>query len=79
MPKKANSNKIFIVHGHDNALKQEVARFLEKLDLKPIILHEQASLGLTVIEKIEEYTDVTFGIVLYTPCDVGCTRWSNIQ
>lgn len=64
-------NKIFIVHGHDNGLKNEVARFLEKLKLTPIILHEQSSEGETIIEKIERYSNVGFGIVLYTPCDKG--------
>ena len=66
-----SGDKIFIVHGHDNGLKNEVARFLEKLKLKPIILHEQASEGETIIEKIERYSNVGFGIVLYTPCDKG--------
>lgn len=65
------SNKIFIVHGRDNETKLEVARYLEKLSLTPIILHEQVNRGKTIIEKIEEYTDVNYGIVLYTPCDVG--------
>ena len=64
-------DKIFVVHGHDTGLKNEVARFLEKLKLTPIILHEQASEGETIIEKIERYSNVGFGIVLYTPCDKG--------
>lgn len=68
---KVSENEIFVVHGHDDGLKNEVARFLEKLNLKPIILHEQASSGDTIIEKIERYSNVGFGIVLYTPCDVG--------
>lgn len=62
---------IFIVHGRDETVKNEVARFLEKLKLKPIILHEQSNNGDTIIEKIEKYTNVGYGIVLYTPCDVG--------
>lgn len=66
-----STNEIFIVHGHDDGLKNEVARFLEKLTFKPIILHEQASSGDTIIEKIERYSKVGFGIVLYTPCDIG--------
>ena len=41
------------------------------LDLKPIILQQEASSGRTIIEKIEDYTNVGFGIVLYTPCDIG--------
>lgn len=66
-----SGSDIFIVHGHDSGLKNEVARFLEKLKLNPIILHEQASGGDTIIEKIERYSNVGFGIVLYTPCDKG--------
>lgn len=65
------SNQIFIVHGHDNNLKTEVARFVEKLGFEAIILHEKASAGKTIIEKIEHYSDVSFGIVLYTECDIG--------
>ncbi|HCB31365.1 MULTISPECIES: TIR domain-containing protein [Acinetobacter] len=70
-----NSNtplrKAFIVHGHDKAKKLETARFLEKIGFEAIILHEQASSGKTIIEKLEKFIDVGFGIVLYTPDDVG--------
>jgi predicted nucleotide-binding protein len=69
--KELDLTKVFIVHGHDDLLKNEVARFVEKLGLTAIILHEQASSGNTIIEKIEEHSNVGFGIVLYTPCDVG--------
>ena len=67
-----NKRKVFIVHGHDNEAKHEVARFLEQLSIEPIILHEQASAGKTIIEKIEHYSnDADFALVLYTPCDRG--------
>lgn len=66
-----DKSQVFIVHGHDEAAKSKTARFIEKLGLKPIILHEQASGSKTVIEKIEAYSNVGFGIVLYTPCDIG--------
>lgn len=67
-----NKRKVFIVHGRDNEAKQEVARFLSGLGLEPIILHEQASEGMTIIEKIERYAnDADFALVLYTPCDHG--------
>lgn len=46
-----DKNKVFIVHGRDNETKQEVARFIEKIGLEPIILHEQSSSGMTIIEK----------------------------
>lgn len=64
-------SKVFIVHGRDELTKVESARFIEKLGFSAIILHEQASAGKTIIEKIEENTNVGFAVVLYTPCDVG--------
>jgi predicted nucleotide-binding protein len=67
-----NKRKVFIVHGRDNEVKQEVARFVEAIGLEAIILHEQASAGMTIIEKIERYSnDADFALVLYTPCDHG--------
>ena len=72
---KKYSNKIFIVHGHDDSAKNELARFIEKIGLKAIILHEQASGGNTIIEKIEEYANtVGFAIILYTACDKGKSK-----
>jgi predicted nucleotide-binding protein len=66
-----NSRKIFVVHGHDNEAKESVARFLEKLGLEPIILHEQPSSGRTIIEKFETYSgDIAFAVVLLTPDDL---------
>ena len=65
------NNKVFIVHGHDKEMELDVARFVEKLGLKAVILHEETSGGDTIIEKIEKHTDVGYGIVLYSPCDKG--------
>jgi predicted nucleotide-binding protein len=73
-----SKTEVFIVHGHDETAKIKTARFIEKLGFTPIILHEQSSSGRTIIEKIEQYSNVGFGIVLYTPCDLGCKR-SNEQ
>jgi predicted nucleotide-binding protein len=67
-----NKRKVFIVHGRDNEAKQEAGRFIESLGLEAIILHEQASFGMTIIEKIERYSnDADFALVLYTACDHG--------
>ena len=65
------SNKVFIVHGHDEAAKETMARTLERAGFEAIILHEQASNGMTIIEKIEANTNVAYSVVLYTPCDIG--------
>lgn len=67
----SSGKKVFIVHGHDNEAKISVARFVEHLGLKAIILHEQTNQGKTIIEKIEKHSDVGFAIVLYTECDDG--------
>jgi len=66
------SNKIFVVHGHDSEAKSVVARFVEHCGLEPIVLHEQADQGQTIIEKFEQNADVSFAIILLTPDDVGC-------
>lgn len=67
----ASTSRVFVVHGHDEAIREGIARFLEKLGLEPVILHEQASEGMTVIEKLERHSDVRFAVVLLTPDDEG--------
>jgi predicted nucleotide-binding protein len=66
------SRRIFIVHGHDGELKNELARLLEKLDFEPVILHEQPDRGQTVFSKLNgEMSDVGFAFIILTPDDVG--------
>ena len=65
------TRRVFVVHGHDEATKEAVARFLSKLSLEPVILHEQPNQGRTIIEKFEGHADVDFAVVLLTPDDVG--------
>lgn len=65
------SKNIFIVHGHDGEARESVARYLTNIGFVPIILHEQANRGRTVIEKVEANSDVSFAIVLLTPDDEG--------
>ncbi|MFC4212479.1 TIR domain-containing protein [Pedobacter lithocola] len=79
LPGKSNSKKIFLVHGHDNELKEKTARFLEKLGLEPIILHEQSNQGKTIIEKFEANSDVAYAIVLLSPDDVGRSIKDNSE
>lgn len=64
---------VFVVHGHHEALKQQVSRTVERLTgAAPIILHEQPDSGLTIIEKFESYAgDVRFAVVLLTADDRG--------
>ena len=60
-----------MIHGHNSFPKESIARFLEKLGLKPIILHEQLNRGNMIIEKFELHSDVTFAIALITGDDVA--------
>ena len=65
------SNEVFIIHGRDSGSKDTVARFLEEVDLKPVILQELSGQGRTIIEKFEEHSQVGFAIALLTPDDLG--------
>ena len=65
----------FIVHGHDQTVKSEVARFVEKFELVVTILDEKPGGGRTIIEKFEKYaSNAAFAIVLLTPDDVGAPK-----
>ncbi len=65
------TNEIFIVHGRDEGAKHMVVRFLERLDLEPVILAEKPGKGRTIIEKFEQHAQVGYAIVLLTPDDAG--------
>ena len=73
------SRKVFVVHGHDEGMREAVARFLEKLEIEPLILHEQANQGRTIIEKIEGNSDVGFAVVLLSPDDQGAKSGESPQ
>lgn len=64
-------SKVFIVHGHDGELKSEVARLIEKQGIEAIILNEQTNSGQTIIEKLENNSNVSSAICLFTPDDIG--------
>lgn len=67
----AGLTRVFLVHGHDVAARESVARFIEQLGLEVVVLHEQPSGGRTIIEKLEGNADVGFVLVLLTPDDLG--------
>ncbi|HMD70272.1 MAG TPA: nucleotide-binding protein [Bryobacteraceae bacterium] len=64
------------MHGRDEAAKEAAARFVEKLGLRAVILHEQPSAGRTVIEKFEGVSNVGFAVVLLT-LDDSCATGPN--
>jgi predicted nucleotide-binding protein len=71
------SRQVFVVHGHNETVRETCARFLEKLELEPIILHEKPNAGRTIIEKFQEYSNVGFAVVLLTGDDMGATKESD--
>lgn len=64
-------SSVFIVHGHDEGMKQAVARLIEKQGIKATILHERPNQGATIIEKFEKNCNVGAAICLFTPDDLG--------
>jgi predicted nucleotide-binding protein len=68
---KSIVNKVFVVHGQDDAMKEAVARVLETLGLEAIILHERPDKGRTIIEKFTDYADVCFAVILMSPDDLA--------
>ena len=69
------SNKVFIVHGRNHEPMKELKTMLYDFGLNPIVLHEKATGGLTLAEKLERYSkDVGYAFVILTPDDVGAFR-----
>ena len=59
---KCETLDVFVVHGHDNEFKLDVARTLSQLGLSPIILHERPNRGQTIIAV--SYTHLTLPTIL---------------
>lgn len=80
VPVQDPAKKIFIVHGHDHAAKEQLELILHKLGLPDhFILQNTGGTGLTIIEELEReigqgQTATRFGIVLLTPDDMGYSK-----
>jgi predicted nucleotide-binding protein len=68
-----SNNKVLIVHGHDNALKIELALFLTQIGIQPIFLHREMDAEQSLIEKLEANSDVSYAFILLTPDEVSYT------
>ncbi|EML9988437.1 TPA: nucleotide-binding protein [Citrobacter amalonaticus] len=68
------TKKVFIVHGRDDVSKTSLEVFLREIGLEPIVLHRQADVGQTVIEKFEANSDVGFAFILLTPDEIAYLR-----
>jgi predicted nucleotide-binding protein len=77
--KRVDDTKVFVVHGHNEAMKEATARTLEKLGLSAIILHEKANSGNTLIEKFVKHSDVGFAVVLLSSDDYGYSKNNSVK
>lgn len=66
--------RVFIIHGHDEGTRSQVARLIQRLDLEPVILSEKPNRGRTIIEKLERHSDVDYAVAILTPDDASGTR-----
>jgi Predicted nucleotide-binding protein containing TIR -like domain len=74
-PNRDRVGRVFIVHGHDDGLKNTAARFVQTLGLEAVILHEQSNSTETVFDKLSRISSsVDFAVVLLTADDEGRRR-----
>lgn len=67
---RPSSNEIFVVHGHDAAMKESVKNLLVTLGLKPIILADEPNEGRTIIEKFEKHSQKSeYAVVLFSDAE----------
>lgn len=65
------SNKVFIVHGHDDQSKADLEIMLTEMGFEPVVLHREADEGQTIIEKFEKHADVGYAFIILTPDEVA--------
>lgn len=73
----APKGSVFLVHGHNELVLQETARFLEKLGLLVVVLRELPNSGRSIIEKFVEHSNVEYAVVLLTGDDYGRSGKGN--
>jgi predicted nucleotide-binding protein len=67
---KIRSNKVFVAYEKEDEVSSDVIQILQKLELEPIILHEESNRQKTILEKIECYPPVSFAVVILSPDDL---------
>jgi predicted nucleotide-binding protein len=66
-----NAPVVFVVHGRNHSVRDEVADLLRTRGFTPRILENEPNMGRTVIEKFEGSSQVEFVVVVMTPDDIG--------
>lgn len=81
-PKRTGKEKrkVFIVHGRDRLPALELKVLIaDKYPIKAILLEEEAYGGKTLLEKLEEYSDVDYAFITLTPDDVGALKGEPLR
>lgn len=81
-PKRAIKEKrrVFIVHGRDRLPALELKVLIEdKYPLKAILLEKEAHGGRTLLEKLEDCSDVDYAFITLTPDDVGALKGEPLR
>jgi predicted nucleotide-binding protein len=74
--RESGRNDIFIIHGHNEVVRDAVARAIGEMDLNPRILNTEAGMSATIIERIEQTADageVAHAIAVWTHDDTGAS------
>ena len=73
-PKKT-TRRVFIVHGHDDALSERISTLLRDEGFETTILKKELGRGSALIEKLERHADRSdVAVVLLTPDDEAANR-----
>jgi len=67
------SNTLFI-HGRDESAKESLSKFIERLGLRALIIHEPTEGGRSIIEKLGQFPNIDFAIFLFTTGDIAPSR-----
>ncbi len=69
------NRNVFVVHGRDHAIRDEVQRVLHSLSIPTIVLEKEGDAGQTVVEKFErEAARCEYAVVICSPDDEGHLR-----
>jgi predicted nucleotide-binding protein len=71
---KTGVRKVLIIHGQDEEKAMEVADFLAKLDLDPILPYAQSSNEMNLTSEFETNPEIVFAVTLLTADDFGYPR-----
>ncbi len=70
-PAMADYSHVFVIHGRDTVTRDRIVAILAGLRLIPIVLEREATSGRTIIELVEQFSEVHYAVAIMTADDVG--------